>query len=168
MDPAWEQVYANHYSRLVALLTAIAGSAAAAEESVQEAFVRALGLTGRRRVVDDPQAWLYRVAVNHARSRWRRLMTARRHEAEIALPEAGEAEDERYAMRSVVREALARLPWQQREVLALYYIADMPIADIAARTDTPVGTVKARLARGRDGLRRELESSLTHDGGDRG
>jgi DNA-directed RNA polymerase specialized sigma24 family protein len=78
VDSGWEEVYAGQYRRLVALLTAMAGSRVEAEEAVQEAFVRALGISGRRAVVEDPEAWLYRVAVNVLRSRWRRLLTRRR------------------------------------------------------------------------------------------
>src|SRR5262245_30022709 len=62
-EASWEDVYTAHYRRLVVLVSAVAGSRVEAEEAVQEAFVRALGLTGRRAVVDDPEAWLYRVAV---------------------------------------------------------------------------------------------------------
>ena len=83
-DPGWEAVYAAHYRRLVTLVTAVAGSRVEAEEAVQEAFVRALGLTGRRAVVDDPEAWLYRVAVNVVRSRMRRLLTGRRVAVRVA------------------------------------------------------------------------------------
>ena len=67
-----EEVYAGQYRRLVALVTAVIGSRVEAEDAVQEAFVRGLGLFKRRAALTDPEAWLYRVAVNVARSRWRR------------------------------------------------------------------------------------------------
>jgi len=160
----WEQVYAGHYRRLVALLTVVAGSRPEAEEAVQEAFVRALGLTGNRAVVDDPEAWLYRVATNHLRSRWRRVMTARRHSARLALDESSPGHTEQSDNRVLIMDALRRLPPSQREVLALHYMADMSVAEIAARIDAPQGTVKARLSRGRDALRAELGASRSLDG----
>jgi len=154
----WEEIYAGHYRRLVALLTAIAGSRFEAEEAVQEAFVRALGPTGKRRVVDDPEAWLYRVAVNIVRSRWRRVLVARRYAGTAGEPERLiEGDAHAYAdSRIVLLAALKRLPFEQREALALHYLADLPVQAIAVRVGAPVGTIKARLSRGRDALARIL------------
>jgi RNA polymerase sigma-70 factor (ECF subfamily) len=162
MGTGWEDVYAGQYWRLVALLTALAGSRVEAEEAVQEAFVRALGLTGRRAVVDDPEGWLYRVAVNILRSRWRRLARAHRvagwvSAQDIAVPESTDA-------RLTLLAALKRLPFEQREALALHYLADLPLAVIALRVDAPLGTVKARLSRGRDALARLLAEETVEGG----
>ncbi|GAA1791434.1 hypothetical protein GCM10009682_11800 [Luedemannella flava] len=55
----------------------------------------------------------------------------------------------------------ADVPFAQREALALHYLADLPIEEIATRTGTPVGTVKARLSRGRDALSRLMASDNT-------
>jgi RNA polymerase sigma factor (sigma-70 family) len=159
----WEEVYAGQYRRLVALVTAVAGSRTEAEEAVQEAFVRALGLTGHRDVVDDPEAWLYRVAVNVVRSRWRRTLAGRR----IArLSTMDEVTTDPADSRMVLLAALKRLPFEQREALALHYFADLPLAEVASRTGVALGTVKARLSRGRDALSRLLADD-TVDGGAR-
>lgn len=48
--------------------------------------------------------------------------------------------------------ALRRLPEEQRTALALYYLLGMPVAEVARQTEAPVGTVKARLSRGRAAL----------------
>lgn len=164
MDSGWEEVYAGRYRRLVALLTAVAGSRIEAEEAVQEAFVRALGISGRRAVVDDPEAWLYRVAVNVLRSRWRRLLTRRRAIDRLSAEPATDALD-RVDDRMELLGALRRLPFEQREALALHYLADLPIEAVAVRVGSPVGTVKARLSRGRDALARMLDEPVP--GGDR-
>jgi RNA polymerase sigma-70 factor (ECF subfamily) len=165
LDTGWEQVYASQYRRLVALLTAVAGSRQEAEEAVQEAFVRALGLTGRRAVVDDPEAWLYRVAVNVLRSRWRRVLVGRRATATIAARQAVEpGVHERSDSRMALLAALRRLPFEQREALALHYLADLPVDAIARRLGAPVGTVKARLSRGRDALGRLLVDDSLQEG----
>jgi RNA polymerase sigma-70 factor (ECF subfamily) len=151
----WEEVYAGQYRRLVALLTAVAGSRAEAEEAVQEAFVRALGLTGRRAVVDDPEGWLYRVAVNVVRSRWRRVVTGRRMAARLA-PDEGPVSGahDQADQRVLLLAALKRLPFEQREAIALHYLADLPVEMVAVRVGAPVGTIKARLSRGRNALAR--------------
>ncbi|WP_203918252.1 sigma-70 family RNA polymerase sigma factor [Rugosimonospora africana] len=157
VDTGWEEVYAGHYSRLVALLTALAGSRAEAEEAVQEAFVRALGMSGRRAVVEDPEAWLYRVAVNLLRSRWRRVLAGRRAVARLSAPDEVVTEDSgRVDDRVRLLGALRRLPFEQREAIALHYLADMPVEAVAVRVGSPIGTVKARLSRGRNALARLL------------
>ncbi len=155
----WEEVYAGQYRRLVALLAAVAGSRAEAEDAVQEAFVRALGLTGRRAVVDDPEAWLYRVAVNVLRSRWRRALRGKELTARLSTVDT-QSPDERLALLA----ALKRLPFEQREALALHYLADLPLDQIALRTDAPLGTVKARLSRGRTALGRLLADDAVEGG----
>ena len=48
--------------------------------------------------------------------------------------------------------ALRRLPAAQREAIALHYLADLPVHEVATATGVPVGTVKARLSRGRAAL----------------
>jgi RNA polymerase sigma factor (sigma-70 family) len=158
----WEEVYAGQYRRLVALVTVVAGSRSDAEEAVQEAFVRALGLTDRRAVVDDPGAWLYRVAVNVVRSRWRRSLLGQRITARLSTVDEVviDQPDERLALLA----ALKRLSFEQREALALFYLADLSVEQIALRTDVPIGTVKARLSRGRDALARLLADDAVEGG----
>jgi RNA polymerase sigma-70 factor (ECF subfamily) len=56
--------------------------------------------------------------------------------------------------------ALRRLPEEQRVALALYYLAGLPVKDVAAETGVPVGTVKARLSRGRVALARLLVTQV--------
>jgi RNA polymerase sigma-70 factor (ECF subfamily) len=156
----WEEVYAGHYRRLVTLIAVVAGSPADAEEAVQEAFVRALGLTGHRPVPDNPEAWLYRVALNIARSRWRRLVTGRRHQVELIEGDHGDATEPSHSdSRLVLLAALKRLPYEQREALAMHYLADLPVEEIAVRVGSPTGTIKARLSRGRDALAKLLADS---------
>jgi RNA polymerase sigma factor (sigma-70 family) len=149
--PDWELVYEAHYRRLVVLLAAVTGSVPEAEEAVQEAFARALSPLRSRRTIDDPVAWLYGVALNVARSRWRRASLAHRH-SRRAVPAAVEAFEGGVESRVSLLAALRTLPSAQRESLALHYLADLSIQDIAARLGVPEGTVKARLSRGRDAL----------------
>ena len=67
-----QQVYDASYRRLVGQLYAVCGDLADAEDVVQEAFVRAVQHHRRFARLDNPEAWLRTVAVNAARSRWRR------------------------------------------------------------------------------------------------
>jgi RNA polymerase sigma-70 factor, ECF subfamily len=61
--------------------------------------------------------------------------------------------------------ALQQLPFEQREVLVLHYLADLPVAEVASRVGAPLGTVKARLSRGRDALARLLDRDVTREDG---
>jgi hypothetical protein len=69
----FEELYRHAYPRVVAQVTLLTGSRAAAEDAVQEAFARAWNRWGRLAGFDQPQAWVRRVAMNVAVSRWRSL-----------------------------------------------------------------------------------------------
>ena len=62
------------------------------------------------------------------------------------------------ADRLALVSAMAALPFAQREALALHYFADLPLHEVAAAVGAPVGTVKARLSRGRVALAAALGS----------
>jgi RNA polymerase sigma-70 factor (ECF subfamily) len=109
-------------------------------------------------VPDNPEARLYRVAVNIVRSRWRRAMTGRRRRTDLAPPPDAGADD--HDARLALLAALKRLPFAQREALALHYFADLPVEEIALRVGSPTGTVKARLSRGRDALAKLLDEPV--------
>ena len=144
------ELYDASYRRLVGQLTGVTGSAAEAEDVVQEAFVRGIGHARTLRRADNPEAWLRTVAVNLARSRWRRGQRfaglARR------LADDGDGTGADPADRVALLAALRRLPTAQREAIALHHLADLPVHEVAATLGVPAGTVKARLARGRAAL----------------
>jgi RNA polymerase sigma-70 factor (ECF subfamily) len=143
------ELYDASYRRLVGQLTAVTGSREEAEDVVQEAFARAL-LHGRAvQAAANPEAWLRTVAVNHARSRWRRL---KRFAGLLPalVPETPVDVDE--AARVDLVAALRLLPTAQREAIALHHLAGLPVQEVATTLGVPTGTVKARLARGRAAL----------------
>jgi RNA polymerase sigma factor (sigma-70 family) len=143
------ELYAGCYRRLVTRLYAFTGDLSDAEEVVQEAFVRALAAPRRFRGVDNPEAWLFRVAVNVARTRLRRRQVLDRLLRRVGpppiLPDRG-------ADHLALMAALRRLPPGQRYALALHYLSDLPIDDVASVLNASEGTVKSRLSRGRVAL----------------
>ena len=143
------EVYDASYRRLVGQLVGITGGVAEAEDVVQEAFVRACTHIRTFRRTDNPEAWLRRVAVNLARSRWRRVTRWTR--LAPALVDRS-TQDGLSADHVALVDALKRLPEAQREAIALHHIADLPVHEVAATLGVPVGTVKARLSRGRASL----------------
>lgn len=141
--------YQAYYRRLVATLYGLTGDHAEAQDLVQEAYARALA---RPRVfldVADPEAWLRTVAVNLARTRWRRrrlLDTMVRTGRITPAPEStpGATPD-----RVLLISALQKLSRPTRETIVLHHVADMSVHEVAETLGVPVGTVKARLSRGR-------------------
>ncbi|GIH09075.1 hypothetical protein Rhe02_71420 [Rhizocola hellebori] len=149
-------LYHVSYRRLVAQVYAFTTDLTEAQDAVQEAFARALARRGQLRDVDAPEAWLRTVAVNIVRRRWRRkqlLNTILLRERPLAkmLQEAPEPD------RADLRDALATLPKNYREVIVLHYLADLPVDEVAAILEVPVGTVKSRLSRGREALKGLLD-----------
>ena len=143
------EVFQLSYRRLVVQLYGVVGNLPEAEDLVQEAFVRASAAGGRFRRVDNPEAWLRRTAINLHRNRWRKLTNFRRvrPQLEESPPDLPGLEE-----HLTVIDALRQLPEAQRAVLALHYLADQPVAEIADLLHVPEGTVKSRLMRGREAL----------------
>ncbi len=156
MDRATE-VYAVSYRRLVVHLYAVTGDLAEAQEALQEAFVRALDKPRQFDALDNPEAWLRRVALNVARSRYRRRRVFARVLAKLGppalVPDVG---PDHVALMT----ALRRIPDGQRQAIALHYLADLPIEQVAETLDISLGTVKSRLSRGRAALAGLLSDEL--------
>jgi RNA polymerase sigma-70 factor (ECF subfamily) len=150
--------YAAHFQSLAVQLYAYTGDLAAAQDVVQEAFCRALARWPRVSDMDDPVAWVRRVAWNLATSQWRRARTAalfaRRNRVEH-VPAPGPD-------RVALTQALATLPAQHRRAVILHYLADLPVRDIAAQEGVPEGTIKAWLYRGRSALATRLGDEESH------
>lgn len=155
--PDFQDFYQANYGRILALVTALVGNRAEAEDVTQEAFARALARWRRLGGYDLPEAWVRRVALRIATDSGRRLGRAIKVAARLSARPAGRAAppDEPLGFTDL-GQALMRLPIAQREVLVLHYLADLPVDQIAADRDLPSGTVKARLAAGRRRLEREL------------
>ena len=139
-------VFEASYRRLVGQLYGVCGDLTEAEEVVAEAFARAVQHQRTFVLLDNPEAWLRTVAVNVSRTRYRRRrMALVRERADYHDPPL---DDEHLTLIA----ALRKLPAAQREAIALHYLADLTINQVAETTDVPVGTVKARLSRGRAAL----------------
>ncbi|MET7807107.1 RNA polymerase sigma factor [Micromonospora chersina] len=152
------ELYAGCFRRLVVQLYAVTGDLSEAQEAVQEAFTRALATPRRLAGLDNPEAWLRRVAVNVARSRHRRRRLFDTLLRRIGPPPAvADRSPEHLALLA----ALRGLPEGQRQALALHYLVDLPVDEVAATLGVSPGTVKSRLSRGRQALAALLADSDT-------
>jgi len=158
--PTLNEVFLVSYRRLVVQLYGVVGNIDEAEDLVQEAFVRASAARTRFLAVANHEAWLRRTAINLHRNRWRKLRNFRRVKSRLVAVADLEGLDEHVA----VIDALRRLPLPQREVLALHYIADLSVHEIAELLGVAEGTVKSRLSRAREALAHLLtDEELSHE-----
>lgn len=124
------------------ILAYTGGRSDVAEEAVGEAFARVVAHGERLR---DPVAWLYRVAFNVANDELRRD----RRRSRTAIPDVAQPPQE----ASDLFDALEELPPQQRAALVLFYVRDLPVAEVAARMGVAAPTVRVHLMKGRRHLR---------------
>ncbi|MGC5332474.1 SigE family RNA polymerase sigma factor [Micromonospora sp. DT62] len=144
---AFDDFYHAHFRSVTTQLCAYTGDLGQAQDLAQEAFCRALARWDRLARYDDPVAWIRQVAWNLARSRWRRLRTARSHllrQRRVETQVPGPTPD-----RVAIERALAALPANHRRAVVLHYLADMSVAQIAGQEGVAEGTVKSWLHRGR-------------------
>ncbi len=144
-------LYVSSFARLVGQVTVVTADREAAEEAVQEAFERLWKRWDALSAYDRPEAWVRRVAVNLAVSRWRRMRRLR-----PLVDSASAVADEDEAARYDVQRALRTLPVKHRHALLLHYVVGLPVAEVAREMGAPEGTVKSWLFRGREALQRSL------------
>lgn len=140
--PALIEFCQREHPRLVGALTLYIGDNRVAEEIAQEALLAACRSWSRVSRMDAPGAWVHRAAMNIANSHFRRLRAERR-----AIGRRG-AERDRYDLPDVpgavmIREAVARLPRDQRAVLLLRFGADLSVQDTAHVMDRSPDAVRA-------------------------
>ncbi len=152
---------------LVALLTAVTGSTALAEELAQEAMVRAHQRWSRISAYEDPGAWVRRVGLNLAFNARARRRTERHALERLAVDRSltvttlhrDDGPDEFWA---IVR----RLPRRQAAAVVLHYLEDRPVTEVATILGCAEGTAKAHLHKGRARLAQLIETpgTETHHG----
>lgn len=130
-----------------------------AEELAQEAFLRAWrGLATWRRE-GNFSTWLFALAANVFRSELKRFPVATLPIEEIAEPSRPASQDAEFEKRNLneaVQRAVLALPMRYREPILLFYFHEMDVAAAARTMGMAEGTIKARLSRGRELLRKRF------------
>ena len=167
---AFRVLFERHQRRIYSAVYAVVGRAADAEDITQDAFVKAYRALGSLREGQAFLSWLYRIALNlgpnHVGDRRAGLWQARDVEGEwgydtIERQVADESPDpatlvESQEVRDVVRDAIRELSPAHQEVIVLHHLQGIPVEEIARIAGCSVGTVKSRLSRGREVLKRKL------------
>lgn len=142
-----------------------------AEDIAQEAFVRAYVNIQSFNQNRKFSTWIYRIATNLCIDRIRKKKPDYFLDAEVAGTEgltmysqiaadgkSPDAEVETLELQETVQEAILRLPDKYRVVIVLRYIDDLSLNEISEVLDLPLGTVKTRIHRGREALRKQLHN----------
>jgi RNA polymerase sigma-70 factor (ECF subfamily) len=159
----FDQLFERHFDELYRYL-AHRTSPFAAEDLAAETFT--IAFAKRASYVafgDSAKPWLFAIATNLIRARYRRERRGRsmlsrlarsepRSAAELDLDARGDARGERGRLWA----ALGDIRRQEREALLLFAWADLSYAEIAVACDCPIGTVRSRIARARAALARSL------------
>jgi RNA polymerase sigma-70 factor (ECF subfamily) len=153
----FEDFYMREYFEVVGLAYALSGSRWAAEDLAQEAFIAAHRDWERISTYDRPGAWVRRVVANLSVSAFRRRMAEAKALARIAFGQAAEVPDFA-AGDPEFWAAIRALPRRQAQVVALHYLEDRSIAEVAEILAVTPGTVKRHLHDGRRSLARRLRS----------
>ena len=175
---AFEQLVNERSGEIYGLLYRLTENSEEARDLTQETFLRAFQSIGHFRGDADLKTWIYRIAINQARNRWR-WWRRRRRDSTVSIdstdvdgrptlvtalratsssdPEQATLARER---ESALRTALGSVRRIYREAVVLRDIEGFSYEEIAATLEISVGTVKSRLARGRQELRQKLEGSL--------
>jgi RNA polymerase sigma-70 factor (ECF subfamily) len=174
---AFEELVGERSGEIYGLLFRLTENSEEARDLTQETFLRAFQNIGRFRGDADLKTWIYRIAINQARNRWRWWRRRRRdatvsldatqgqsgHTLLATLAESSQNPEQQtltHERELALRSALQRLGRTYQETVILRDIEGFTYEEIATTLGINVGTVKSRLARGRQELRRCLEGSL--------
>jgi RNA polymerase sigma-70 factor, ECF subfamily len=166
---AFDEVYDRFGDMVYNLALRLSGNREEAADLTQEIFLRIyrhLGGFGGRSTL---KTWVFRIAINHCRDRLSRHVPAmqpiddRYEEGSISIADPGRGPEELAVAADQgrrVMEGLARLPQVFREAVVLRDLEGLSYEEIAEVLGVRVGTVRSRIARGRDQLRDLLEKDI--------
>ena len=175
---AFEKLVNERSGEIYGLLYRLTENGEEARDLTQETFLRAFQSINHFRGDSDLRTWIYRIAINQARNRWRWWRRRRRDvTVSIDAPEMGGRlglvstlrstnvkDPEQHTLANererVLQKALSGLRRVYREAVVLRDIEGFAYEEIATTLNISIGTVKSRLARGRQELRRKLDGSL--------
>jgi RNA polymerase sigma-70 factor (ECF subfamily) len=163
---ALEVLLARHESRIFGIAYRILGNRADALDATQDVFLTVFRKASSFRGQAAFTTWLYRLTTNACHDIGRRK--ARSPVPMEVLPNPAHPGSSDPASRVDVEHALRALPHEQRVAVVMRDLYDLTYEQIAEATGVPVGTVKSRIARGREGLGALIDGSRAMEPGGRG
>jgi RNA polymerase sigma-70 factor (ECF subfamily) len=179
-DRDFEKIVAENESRIFNTVYSFTGNYEDALDLTQETFIHAYRNIGRFRHESSIYTWLYRIAINlckRAYSKKRRrgsILTGSLDDPETLQQIARQASEEKSAIeimelgeeQLVIRREIAALPDKHKAVIILKYLQELSYEEIAEVLGCGIGTVKSRLSRAKEKLKKRLEEAIevSHDG----
>lgn len=167
---AYKELLARHRQSIYHVIFKIVRSNEEAADLVQETFMKAFGSLGSYRFEYRFSTWLYKIAANNAIDHLRkkriealsldRPVQTKDGEVALEIPDWSQnPEEDLYRKRRAVTigDAIDSLPAKYREVIVLRHQQDRSYEEIAEQLRIPVGTVKARIFRARELLKKKLK-----------
>ena len=157
---AYEVLMRRHEDRIFGLALRMTGDRSDALEATQDTFISAFRRAGSFRGDSSFGTWLYRIGINACRDvlrKRRRLPEPVADPSEHIEPIPVARLDDIVVDRVDLARALAELPEEYRQAVALHDLGGVPYDEIAAVAGVPIGTIKSRISRGRRRLAQSLE-----------
>ncbi len=168
---AFAEIVELFQDKLYRICYRMLGNQHEAEDIAQEAFVRAFINIHTFDTNRKFSTWLYRIGTNLCIDRIRKKKPDYYLDAEVAgteglnmysqiasKEELPEQEVLKMEMQDRVQYEISRLPDKYRAVIVLKYMEDLPLQEISDILEMPLGTVKTRIHRGREALRKQLSN----------
>jgi RNA polymerase sigma-70 factor, ECF subfamily len=175
-EDAYTRLIAQYHQTIYNLVYRILDDPTDASDTTQEVFIKVFRGMSSFHCQSSLKTWMYRIAIHEASNRRRWFFRHKVQELSIepvpderegrslslrdSLVDSAESPFEtvsRGQVRARVEQVLQELPEHYRTAVVLRDIEDLSYDEIAAMTDTSLGTVKSRLVRGREALRKRLE-----------
>jgi RNA polymerase sigma-70 factor (ECF subfamily) len=166
---AYAEIVEIYKNKVYQLCYRMLGNRHEAEDVAQEAFIRAYINIHTYNPDMKFSSWLYRIATNLSIDRIRKKKPDFYLDAEVsgtdgltmysqlASTEASPEDTlESLELQEIVQKAILKLPEKYRSVIVLKYIEELSLQEISEILDLPIGTVKTRIHRGREALRKQL------------
>ena len=172
---AFEEIYQLYHRRIYNAVYGMLSDPDDAQDVTQDVFMRLHDALPTLRADEAFSTYLYRIALNLCRDRARRKKRVRFQSIDTTregddgesepmdFPDIGKLPEELMTtdeLQTRVRQAVTTLSDDHRAVIVMHHFQGMEVNDIARILSVPTGTVKSRLARGRDQLHRKLRGYL--------
>ena len=162
-EGAFQELVEEHRSLVFALIARVIPDRSRAEDAAQDVFLRIYRGLPYFRGESRLSTWIYRIVANVCAQEAARRPAPASLDDDRARPVVPAAADRQFSdleLRERLEKAIARLPPNQRLLVAAHYLEGIQYEDLAEALDIPMGTVKTHLYRAKQQLRRMLETDL--------
>lgn len=157
---AAETLVEQYHERIYVFMRSMGHDRQTSEDLTQETFMRIWCHIGQLRDGKALTGWMFRIAGNVSRLYWRRHKQPGPVNVEDLEPAEDKADSSQRAgdreLFAGLHHAVARLPWKLRQAIVLHYMDQLTIAEAAQAAQVREGTLKSRLNRALEALRKEI------------